>query len=149
MPSSTLICYIKWFIERIWFYGISSLTHTCFHCTKPVSSPAPFPCPLPPSPALLVSSSSLPLRYGDPGKAGESLVGEATILRDKAKDYTERSVGILNVMEKPDMDEILRLIDAIDLKIDDGEAIRELLALPRDRFLQQQVNHNTKGRRSE
>ena len=68
-------------------------------------------------------------------------MGEATILRDKAKDYTERSVGILNVMEKPDMDEILRLIDAIDLKIDDGEAIRELLALPRDRFLQQQVNH--------
>ena len=77
------------------------------------------------------------------------MVGEATILRDKAKDYTERSVGILNVMEKPDMDEILMLIDAIDLKIDDGEAIRELLALPRDRFLQQQVNHNTKGRRSE
>lgn len=104
---------------------------------------------LPPSPALLLSSSFLPLflscRYGDPGKAGESLVGEATILRDKAKDYTERSVGILNVMEKPDMDEILRLIDAIDLKIDDGEAIRELLALPRDRFLQQQVNHITEG----
>ena len=128
---------------------ISSLTHTCFHCDKLVSSPTRFPCLLPPSPALLVSSSSLPLRYGDPGKAGESLVGEATILRDKAKDYTERSVGILNVMEKPDMDEILRLIDAIDLKIDDGEAIRELLALPRDRFLQQQVNHNTEGRRSE
>ena len=134
---------------------ISSLTHTCSTVTNLFlhlpASLVSFPCllPLPPSPALLVSSSSLPLRYGDPGKAGESLVGEATILRDKAKDYTERSVGILNVMEKPDMDEILRLIDAIDLKIDDGEAIRELLALPRDRFLQQQVNHITEGRRSE
>jgi len=144
MPSSTLICYIKWFIERIWFYvyhhsltHVSTVTNLFLHLPASLVS---FPLPL---------LFSCPLRYGDPGKAGESLVGEATILRDKAKDYTERSVGILNVMEKPDMDEILRLIDAIDLKIDDGEAIRELLALPRDRFLQQQVNHITEGRRSE
>ena len=46
-------------------------------------------------------------QYGDPGKAGESLVRDATILRDKAREYTARAVTILNVMEKPDMEEIM------------------------------------------